>query len=282
MGSQPPSDAASLLMSLPDELLLCILDHVRAAGLAASICVSLRLRGLSQLAANSRTQDAAPPAAHPCVLRALWADERLEGSVGRMTLPDALSRWRGEWPPLCAEQTRLAAGEELPTDGSYLPEELLPFATGALGAVEAQAVLGLFADSIGCRAQRADPEPDPILSLRLSLSLTLTRWAQRAGWSAEAATAYTMLFNHGRGALGKAVRQRSPRFTASTSLICRTLRAAALRQRNDPPSPVAYGNLYNAMSKARPAKVRPEWRRAGSTSATGCPGRHLGAASLGQ
>ena len=112
--------------------------------------------------------------------------------------------------------------------------------------------------------------------------MTLIRWAQRAGWSAEAATAYTMLFNHGRGALGKAVRQRSPRFTASTSLICRTLRAAALRQRNDPPSPVAYGNLYNAMLKARPAKVRPEWRRAGSTSARGCPGRHLGAASLGQ
>ena len=159
MGSQPPSDAPSLLMSLPDELLLCILDHVRAAGLAASTCASLRLQDLSQLAAASRTPDAAPPAAHPCVLRALWADERLEGSVGRMPLPDALSRWRGEWPPLCAEQTRLAAGEELPTDGSYLPEELLPFATGALGAVEAQAALGLFADSIGWaqRAGRAQP-----------------------------------------------------------------------------------------------------------------------------
>jgi hypothetical protein len=160
MHSRPPSDALSLLASLPDELLLCILDHVRAAGLAASTCVSLRLRSLSQLSATSRTPDAAPPAAHPCVLRALWADERLEGSVGRVALPDALSRWRGEWPSLCAEQTRLEAGEELPTDGGYLPEELLPFATGALGAVEAQAALGLFADSIGC-VERAGPNPTP-------------------------------------------------------------------------------------------------------------------------
>ena len=160
MHSPPPSDALSLLASLPDELLLCILDHVRAAGLAASTCVSLRLRSLSQLSATSRTPDAAPPAAHPCVLRALWADERLEGSVGRVALPDALSRWRGEWSSLCAEQTRLEAGEELPTDGGYLPEELLPFATGALGAVEAQAALGLFADSIGC-VERAGPNPTP-------------------------------------------------------------------------------------------------------------------------
>ena len=53
-------------------------------------------------------------------------------------------------------------GEELPADGAYRPEELLPFAMGELGAVEAQAALGLFADSIG--------------------------WAQRAGWSPEAAT----------------------------------------------------------------------------------------------
>ena len=38
------------------------------------------------------------------------------------------------------------------------------------------------------------------------------------------------------------------------------------------------------MSKARPAQLRSEWRRAGFTSARarGCPGRHLGAASLGQ
>ena len=162
MQRHPASDALSLLLLLPDELLLCILDHVRAAGLAASTCVSLRLRGLSQLSANSRTPDAAPPAAHPCVLRALWADERLEGSVGRISLADALRRWRGEWPTLCAEQSRLASNEELPADGAYRPEELLPFATGELGAVVAQAALGLFADSIG--------------------------WAQRAGWSPEAAT----------------------------------------------------------------------------------------------
>ena len=32
-----------------------------------------------------------------------------------------------------------------------------------------------------------------------------------------------------------------------------------------------------AMSKTMLAKVRPEWRRAGFTSAIGCPGRHLGA-----
>ena len=163
MQRHPAGDALSLLLLLPDELLLCILDHVRAAGLAASACASLRLRGLSQLSANSRTPDAATPAAaHPCVLRALWADERLEGSVGRISLADALRRWRGEWPTLCAEQSRLASNEELPADGAYRPEELLPFATGELGAVEAQAALGLFADSIG--------------------------WAQRAGWSPEAAT----------------------------------------------------------------------------------------------
>ena len=36
------------------------------------------------------------------------------------------------------------------------------------------------------------------------------------------------------------------------------------------------------MSKAWPAKVWPEWRRAGSTSARGGPGRHPSAASLGQ
>ena len=35
-------------------------------------------------------------------------------------------------------------------------------------------------------------------------------------------------------------------------------------------------------SKPRPTKVRPEWWRAGFTGARGCPGRHLGAASLGQ
>eukprot|EP00964_Phaeocystis_antarctica_P148257 scaffold115055_cov72-Phaeocystis_antarctica.AAC.2 len=29
-------------------------------------------------------------------------------------------------------------------------------------------------------------------------------------------------------------------------------------------------------------QVRPEWRRAGFSSARGCPGRHRGAASLGQ
>jgi len=52
-----------------------------------------------------------------------------------------------------------------------------------------------------------------------------------------------MLFNHGRGALGKAVRQRSPRFIGSTNLICRTLRAAALRQLSVPTPPIAYGNL---------------------------------------
>ena len=37
-----------------------------------------------------------------------------------------------------------------------------------------------------------------------------------------------------------------------------------------------------AMSKARPVKVRPQWRRAGFTSAVGCLGRHQGAVSLGQ
>ena len=36
------------------------------------------------------------------------------------------------------------------------------------------------------------------------------------------------------------------------------------------------------MSKARPAQLRREWRRAGVSSARGCPGRHLGAASLGR
>ena len=36
------------------------------------------------------------------------------------------------------------------------------------------------------------------------------------------------------------------------------------------------------VSKASPIKGWPEWRRAGLTSAKGCPGRHLGAASLGQ
>ena len=39
---------------------------------------------------------------------------------------------------------------------------------------------------------------------------------------------------------------------------------------------------YQGMSKARPTKVWPEWRRAGFTSAIGCPGRRLIAASLGQ
>ena len=63
MQRHPASDALSLLLLLPDELLICILDHVRAAGLAASTCVSLRLRGLSQLSANARTPDAATPAA---------------------------------------------------------------------------------------------------------------------------------------------------------------------------------------------------------------------------
>jgi len=57
-----------------------------------------------------------------------------------------------------------------------------------------------------------------------------------------------MLFNHGRGALGKAVRQRSPRFIASTNLICRTLRAAALRQLSVPTPPIAYGNLRGEWS----------------------------------
>ena len=57
-----------------------------------------------------------------------------------------------------------------------------------------------------------------------------------------------MLFNHGRGALGKAVRQRSPRFIGSTNLICRTLRAAALRQLSVPTPPIAYGNLRGEWS----------------------------------
>eukprot|EP00964_Phaeocystis_antarctica_P044588 scaffold25626_cov60-Phaeocystis_antarctica.AAC.3 len=37
-----------------------------------------------------------------------------------------------------------------------------------------------------------------------------------------------------------------------------------------------------ACVEAKDTKVRPEWRRAGLTSFRGCPGRHLGAASLGQ
>ena len=36
------------------------------------------------------------------------------------------------------------------------------------------------------------------------------------------------------------------------------------------------------MSNTWPTKVQLEWRRAGSTSARGCPGRHPSAASLGQ
>eukprot|EP00964_Phaeocystis_antarctica_P130598 scaffold94464_cov42-Phaeocystis_antarctica.AAC.2 len=40
--------------------------------------------------------------------------------------------------------------------------------------------------------------------------------------------------------------------------------------------------VSNARPNAGPAKVRPEWRRAGFTSARGCPGWHLGAASLSQ
>ena len=37
-----------------------------------------------------------------------------------------------------------------------------------------------------------------------------------------------------------------------------------------------------ACLEAKATKVRPEWRRADLTSARGCPGRHLGAASLSQ
>eukprot|EP00964_Phaeocystis_antarctica_P086383 scaffold54685_cov63-Phaeocystis_antarctica.AAC.3 len=51
-----------------------------------------------------------------------------------------------------------------------------------------------------------------------------------------------------------------------------------------PRHPVGGALCTHPCQKARPTKVsfRPEWRRAGVNSARGCPGRHLGVASLGQ
>ena len=213
----PASDALSLLLLLPDELLLCILDHVRAAGLAASACVSLRLQASpsSPLTHALRTQ------------RRLRAPVRAAGVVGGRAARAAsaasalptLRRWRGEWPTLCAEQSRLASNEELPADGAYRPEELLPFATGELGAVEAQAALGLFADSIG--------------------------WAQRAGWSqGRRPGTYAVQPRARRAGQGGAPTLAALHRQHPPHLPHPTRRGAATTQRADPS--YSYGNLRSS------------------------------------
>jgi len=244
------------LLSLPEELLACVLDQLGVAGLARAAAVCKQLRALVAVVAEARWReslhhDDAEAAQHPSVMCALWTNERLVASAGdkyvRCSLAAPLLAYRVEWPFLNQAQQMMqidAAKRAGEIDFDVAPPSRSYFDSGP-GRIEVQAQLGLFATSI--------------------------QWAvDNIGFSRELATAYTLLFNHTRGAVGAVMRGKTPipwkivfpgkDDIASAHLMSRALRTAAVRAWANAPSscpPPAYANLEGEWSLV---SCDPAWR----------------------
>ena len=114
-------------------------------------------------------------------------------------------------------------------------------------------VLQLFEDEQATQVDAARFEAGGQNSVERSAAIPYFReavdWQERHGWPRAQAVAYTLLFNHGRGAIGKALSVKSSRFAACTHTMSAALVSAAARHAHAPRDEVsvplvAYSNLF--------------------------------------
>ena len=254
------------LVSLPEELIACVLDPLDVAGLARAAAVSVQLRTIAATLAQARWRrsrrgdDQSADRRHPNVMRALWTDECLAASAGeeylRCTLAQLFSRFRHDWPALNQAQQMMAFCLELeepltPVQIHFFTPPSLDYWDSGPGQIAAQVEIEYFKTSI--------------------------QWAvDHIGWSRELAEAYVLLFNNSRGACGAGIRGTTfpygpdgPNewtisrdiFAASAHLMCHALRTAAVRGWAHEPTvcpPPAYANLQGDWSLV---SCDPAWER---------------------